>query len=261
VPSSPRGRPARGKKRLVTVLRVMSWNLRGAARPRLDAVVEVVQAHEPDVLALQEVRRGQARRIAGLLGWRKPAWAFKHNPYWPAWWLAEGLAVLSRHRLAVHPAIVLTPSAGRRAFQRRILVPAEVLLDEDRRALVIDAHLSSGDDDAPRAEQGRHVLSILPGTLPTVLVGDLNATPRAESIKVLLAGGFVDAWPAGGAPGETGFTYPANAPRRRIDYVMVHGEARVASATVAADLGAAMSGLSDHRPLVVDLELAGDAAE
>ncbi|HEX6787029.1 MAG TPA: endonuclease/exonuclease/phosphatase family protein, partial [Acidimicrobiales bacterium] len=70
----------------MTGLRIMSWNLRGAAKPRLDAVVEIVQAHGPDLVALQEVRRGQARRIAGLLGWRRPAWALKHNPYWPAWW-------------------------------------------------------------------------------------------------------------------------------------------------------------------------------
>src|SRR4249920_645706 len=164
----------------------MSWNLRGAAKPRLDSVVEIVRAHEPDVLALQEVRRDQARRIAGLLGWRRPAWALKHNPHWPAWWLAEGLALLSHLRLAVHPPVVLTPEINRRTFRRRILLPAEVLLDDDQRVLVIDAHLSSGDDDELRVRQAHHVLSILPDSLPTVLVGDLNATPRAGSINALV---------------------------------------------------------------------------
>lgn len=239
----------------MTGLRIMSWNLRGAAKPRLDAVVEVVQAHEPDVIALQEIRRGQARRIAGLLGWRRPAWAFKHNPYWPAWWLAEGLAVLSRHRLAVLPTVVLTPEINRRTFRRRILLPVEVLLDEDRRLLVIDAHLSSGDDDELRVREARHLLSILPDALPTVFVGDLNATPRAGSITELVERGFVDAWSAAAVAGESGFTYPANAPRRRIDYVMVTGGVRVADVSVPDDLGAAMSGLSDHRPLLARLEL------
>ena len=157
-------------------LRIMSWNLRGAAKPRLDSVVEIVQAHEPDVLALQEVRRGQARRIAGLLGWRRPAWALKHNPYWPAWWLAEGLALLSHHRLAVHPPVVLTPEINRRTFRRRILLPAEVLLEDDQRVLVIDAHLSSGDDDELRVRQAHHVLSILPDSLPTW--SSATSTPR-----------------------------------------------------------------------------------
>jgi len=239
----------------VAGLRIMSWNLRGAAKPRLDSVVEIVKAHEPDVLALQEVRRGQARRIAGLLGWRRPAWALKHNPYWPAWWLAEGLALVSHHRLAVHPPVVLTPEINRRTFRRRILLPAEVLLDDDRRVLVIDAHLSSGDDDELRVREAHHVLSILPDSPPTVLVGDLNATPRAASIAVLIEGGFVDAWPAASRGGEPGFKYPANAPRRRIDYVMVGGGLGIAEVSVPDDLGAAMSGLSDHRPLLARLEL------
>ena len=150
-----------------------------------------------------------------------PAWALKHNPYWPAWWLAEGLALLSHHRLAVHPPVVLTPEINRRTFRRRILLPAEVLLEDDQRVLVIDAHLSSGDDDGLRVREAHHILSILPDSLPTVFVGDLNATPRAESIKVLIDGGFVDVWPAAAPAGEPGFTFPANAPRRRIDYVMV----------------------------------------
>jgi endonuclease/exonuclease/phosphatase family metal-dependent hydrolase len=239
----------------VAGLRIMSWNLRGAAKPRLDSVVEIVQAHEPDVLALQEVRRGQARRIAGLLGWRRPAWALKHNPYWPAWWLAEGLAVLSHHRIAVHPPVVLTPDINRRTFRRRILLPAEVLLEEDQRVLVIDAHLSSGDDDELRVREAHHVLSILPDSLPAVLVGDLNATPQAGSIKALTDGGFLDAWPAAAPAGEPGFTYPANAPRRRIDYVMTSGGLVIAEVSVPDDLGAAMSGLSDHRPLLAQLEL------
>jgi endonuclease/exonuclease/phosphatase family metal-dependent hydrolase len=239
----------------VAGLRVMSWNLRGAAKPRLDSVVEIVRAREPDVLALQEVRRGQARRIAGLLGWRRPAWALKHNPYWPAWWLAEGLALLSHHRLAVHPPVVLTPEINRRTFRRRILLPAEVLLEDEQRVLVIDAHLSSGDDDELRVRQAHHVLSILPDSLPTVFVGDLNATPRAGSIATLIGGGLLDAWPAAAPAGQPGFTYPANAPRRRIDYVMVSAGLGIAEVSVPDDLGAAMSGLSDHRPLLVRLEL------
>jgi len=53
-------------------IRVMTWNLHGSARPRLDAVADLIREHDPDVIALQEVRKAQARRVAALLGWRGP---------------------------------------------------------------------------------------------------------------------------------------------------------------------------------------------
>ena len=104
----------------MTRLRVISWNLHGAAKPRLDAVADLLRAHQPDVVVLQEVHRNQARRIAGLLEWPRPAWALKHNAYWPLWWRGEGLGVLSRHRLAVLPTVVLTPEYNRRTYRRRM---------------------------------------------------------------------------------------------------------------------------------------------
>ena len=195
----------------MTRLRLITWNLHGSAKPRIDAVVELLQAHEPDLLALQEVRSGQARRIAGLLRWRRPAWSLKHNAWWPLWWRAEGLAVLSRHKLAVHPTVVLTPGVSKRSYERRILVPAEVVLDDDLRVLLIDAHLSSGGtDEARRSEQAEHLLRLLPENLPSLVAGDLNADPDRAPIRSLVDAGLVDAWAAAGT--GPGHTIPANAP-------------------------------------------------
>lgn len=241
-------------------LRVITWNVHGSARPRIDAVADLLRAHEPDVVALQEVRSGQARRISALLGWPRPAWAFKHNGYWPLWWRAEGLAVLSHHRLALHPAVSLTPGISRRSYRRRILLPVELLVsaeEEEPRVLLVDAHLSSGAaDEDRRTEQARRVAALLPDAMPVILAGDLNATPSQPSIAVLLESGLEDAWTLAGT--GDGATIPANAPRRRIDYVMVRGGLGVTAAAVVDDLGAAMSGLSDHRPVEVTLELDDD---
>ena len=226
----------------MTRLRVISWNLHGAAKPRLDAVV------------LQEVHRNQARRIAGLLGWPRPAWALKHNAYWPVWWRGEGLGVLSRHRLAVLPSVVLTPEYNRRTYRRRILLPVEVVLEADQRVLAIDGHLSSDDQDEDlRTREAHQLLGVLPPTLPTLVAADLNTDPDGAAITTLLDAGFVDSWAAAGT--GHGFTIPANAPRRRIDYVMVRGPIRVREAKVIDDLGAAMAGLSDHRPVLAELEI------
>jgi endonuclease/exonuclease/phosphatase family metal-dependent hydrolase len=245
-------------------IRVISWNLHGAARPRLDAVSDLLKAHEPDVVALQESRHYQARRISGLLGWPGPVWAFKHNGYWPLWWRAEGLAVMSHHPLAAHPPVLLTPGIGRRSFRRRILLPVELAFEHDRRLLLVDAHLSSeaGDQDR-RAQQAEQVVAILPGSLPELVVGDLNAVPDAAAIAILLGAGFVDSWSVagagqgvgGGGAGGGGYTHPANAPRQRIDYVLARGIGQVVEAEVIDDLGAAMSGLSDHRPVLAVVEL------
>jgi endonuclease/exonuclease/phosphatase family metal-dependent hydrolase len=238
----------------MTWLRLITWNLHGSAKPRIDAVVELLASHQPDVLVLQEVRSGQARRIAGLLRWRKPAWSLKHNAWWPLWWRAEGLAVISRHPLAVHPTVVLTPGISKRSYERRILVPCEVVIDDDQRVLLMDAHLSSGaGDDARRLAQADHMLRLLPEAPPVVVAGDLNADPATAPIRSLVGGGLVDAWEAAGT--GPGHTIPANAPRRRIDYVMASPAVTVVEAAVLDDLGPAMAGLSDHRPVLVVLDV------
>ena len=194
-------------------LRIITWNLHGSATPRLDAVAELLKTHEPDVVALQEVRRYQARSVAVLMGWSRPVWAFKHNGYWPLWWRAEGLAVMSRHRLAGHPPVLLTPGVSRRSFRRRILLPVEVVLDDDRRLLVLDAHLASeAGDEEHRLAQAVQLVGVMPGTLPEIVAGDLNAVPGSPPVTTISAAGFVDAWAEVGPAGDPGFTVPANAP-------------------------------------------------
>jgi endonuclease/exonuclease/phosphatase family metal-dependent hydrolase len=245
----------------VAPLRVITWNLHGSAKPRLDAVVELLEAHDPDVVVLQEVRRHQARIIGILLGWRKPVWAFKHNGYWPLWWRAEGLAVVSRYALAGHPAVLLTEGVSRRSFRRRILLPVEIVLQDQRRVLVLDAHLASeANDEASRLAQAARLVGVMPGTLPEIVAGDLNSVPESPPIATILAAGFADAWAEAGPPGDPGHTIPANAPRLRIDYVLVRG-GRAVAAAVIDDLGPAMAGLSDHRPVLAAVEVDDESPE
>ena len=65
--------------------RVTTWNIRGAAQPDLDRIAAAIREQRPDVVALQEVRRHQARAIAEALGWQH-VWARKHHPFSPALW-------------------------------------------------------------------------------------------------------------------------------------------------------------------------------
>ncbi|HWC66727.1 MAG TPA: endonuclease/exonuclease/phosphatase family protein [Acidimicrobiales bacterium] len=234
-------------------LRVMAWNLKGSASPRLDAVTDLIRTHDPDVVALQEVRKHQAGRIAGLLGWPRPVWVLKHNPWWPLWWLAEGMAVLAASRLAPFDPVLLTPGVSRRSHRRRLLVPVELTVD-GRPVLLFDAHLSSGPElRAERVGQMTRLLGLLPDAVPAIVAGDLNDEPESPVIGTLLENGFTDAWAIAGG-GRPGATIPAHEPRRRIDFVLARG-LEALDAYVPDDLGAAMSGLSDHRPVVASLRL------
>jgi endonuclease/exonuclease/phosphatase family metal-dependent hydrolase len=232
-------------------LRVMSWNIKGSASPRLDAITDLIRAHDPDVVALQEVRKHQAGRIAGLLGWPRPVWTFKHNAWWPLWWMAEGMAVLAATPVAPFDPVLLTPGVSRRSHRRRLLVPVELMLD-GRAVLLFDAHLSSGPElRTERVGQVTRLLGLLPEGVPAIVAGDLNDDPETPVITTLTYAGFVDAWVAAGGE-RPGATIPANEPRRRIDFVLARGF-EVVDAYVPDDLGPAMSGLSDHRPVVASL--------
>jgi endonuclease/exonuclease/phosphatase family metal-dependent hydrolase len=234
-------------------LRVMTWNIKGSATPRLDAISDLVRTHDPDVLVLQEVRRYQAGRIAGLLGWSRPVWVLKHNAWWPLWWMAEGMAVAASTPVAPFDPVLLTPGVSRRSHRRRLLVPVELAVD-GRPVLLFDVHLSSGPELRPtRLAQAMQLVGLPPAEVPVVVAGDLNDDPDSPVIAALLDAGFVDAWAEAGG-GRPGDTIPANEPRRRIDYVLARG-LEVLDAYVPDDVGPAMSGLSDHRPVVASLRL------
>ena len=78
---------------------------------------------------------------------------------------------------------------------------------------------------------------------PTLLFGDMNAPPSAPELQPLFTR-LRDAWPSDSG---TGFTYPANEPIRRIDYVLISPHYRLASAMVVPSVA------SDHRPVIVEL--------
>ncbi|MGD8322348.1 MAG: endonuclease/exonuclease/phosphatase family protein, partial [Gemmatimonadota bacterium] len=131
-----------------------------------------------------------------------------------------------------------------------------------------DTHLDYRPDTSVRRAQVTEMLDIM-GRIrdPVILLGDLNAPPYAPELAPLVQR-LGDAWVEGqgraprrgrsaedsargdeGAGGTTGRTYPASAPTKRIDYVLVSPGLRVLRARVV-DTGA-----SDHRPVVVSLDV------
>ncbi|HEX9108150.1 MAG TPA: endonuclease/exonuclease/phosphatase family protein, partial [Longimicrobiales bacterium] len=124
---------------------------------------------------------------------------------------------------------------------------------------VLATHLDAGRAPAYRQQQLvqllAHAARDVPSGAPLLLGGDLNSDAPSDAVAAL-AFTLEDAWSVCGAGRGTGAadtaraggTFPAGAPRERIDYVFYRGmrcrDARVPASTA-----------SDHRPLVVDLDL------
>jgi endonuclease/exonuclease/phosphatase family metal-dependent hydrolase len=224
-------------------LRIVTFNIQHGRAD--DGVVDparlarAVAALEPDVLALQEVdvrlrRSGRvdeaqlAADAAGLSGMfgraRRVGWRGQY-----------GNALLARDGLAqVEVLRMPRPAAGER--RSAVLARARVGSLE---VSVAATHL------AVEANEARRQLDLLLDALgrrplPRLLLGDLNLTSDLVAPAVEAAGMTLVRGPA---------TFPADAPRIRIDHVAVAGLDVVSVAVPESDV-------SDHRPLVVEVERA-----
>ncbi len=229
-------------------LRVASFNIRLGIQQGLDALVPLIaDMGPPDILALQEVghhwEMGPSGDTTDDLARRL---GYRHHRFIPT---------IVRHTCAPMPA-----RYGHALLSRWPIVPQEHTLlprrDDEPRVLAtstivhpdaslrfLTTHLSHLDSDRPA--QGRVLASRalqLASRFPTTfIVGDLNADGRRQSPQWLreLKTRFIDADDLACRP-----TFPADDPRRRIDYILACG-AHLDHVEVVAPRGA-----SDHRAVL-----------
>ena len=237
-------------------LRIMSYNVHGCVgvdrRRDLERVGRVIAASAPDVVALQELdverarsaRADQPRRLAELLSMELlfvSARECDGGRY--------GNAVLSRHPLE-SMRVACLPQHGR-AEQRAVQwVSARA---PDWTLQLINTHL--GLDARERLQHaaalvGQEWVHEARALGPTVLCGDFNAWPRSEAYRMLTRE-LRDAQQLAGEPVRA--TFPSLWPLLRIDHVLVSEQIAVRRCTVPGGWLTRLA--SDHRPLVVDLEL------
>ncbi len=240
-------------------LRVMTYNIH-AGTGGLDTIAAVIRAATPDVVGLQEVdvhfsaRSGfadQARALADALGMHvRFAHIYELAPQQAGAPPREyGGALLSRYpvrafRNHVMPRLSTVEEESEPKPRPGFL---EAIVDVDGIEIrVFDTHLDYRGDPRVRRMQVAATLDILGADdRPTVFVGDLNARPDAPELQPLLAR-LHDAWR--GRP-DPGFTFPADAPDRRIDYILHSAHFEVTAADVLDTTA------SDHRPVVAELRL------
>ncbi len=230
-------------------------------------LVDCVHRLDPDVLALQEVDCDQPRSdradltaaaaeamgavehrfVAAISGTPGATWVAATGHELPGTG-AYGIALLSRFPAASWQVVRLPRIPMR--FPMYLPGPNKVMMvDEEPRAAVIaqldtplgpltvaNTHLSFVPGwNHRQLRRLMHALRGLPG--PRLLAGDLNLTPRAVHRC------------SGMRPLAAAATFPAPAPDRQIDHILTD-DGCLRGGTVEAEL----MPISDHRPLVVDLE-------
>lgn len=244
-----------------TVLRVMTFNIR-AGNGDLDGIVEVIRRAAPDVVGLQEVDVhfsprssfvDQANYLAEALGMHvRFAHIYELAPDSAGRPPREyGVAMLSRHPVVAfrnHELHRLSTVEEEPAPKPRPGFLEATLDVNGTHVRFFNTHLDYRGDPALRTLQVEETLEIIGRTsMPTLLVGDLNARPDADELQPLFDL-LDDAWERP----EPGHTFPADAPDRRIDYILHSGHFRVRHAEVPATTA------SDHRPVIADLLLRED---
>ena len=226
-------------------VRLMTWNIHGAfgRNPRfdLDRVIALVKSHAPDIVALQEIDSRRVRQ------------AQAGNPF-------DVLqAALGSHGIGAKTVVTADGEYGQALISRWPLENTEIHdlsypAREPRRAIctdvatpfgplrVIATHL--GLTLRERRSQAIALLNML-GRLdrPTVALGDFNDWLWAGSVRRSLARAL---------PGFSRHrTFPARLPLFELDRIYLSP----ASALIGSCIDHRARDLSDHLPVIADIEL------
>jgi endonuclease/exonuclease/phosphatase family metal-dependent hydrolase len=239
-------------------IRVLVYNVHAGkdavGTDNLERVADLVRATKADVVLLQEIDRSTRRsgRIdqPDVLA-RRTGFAVAFGKTLDYDGGEYGIAVLTRWpvtraeliRLPVEPPQRRSGGSYEPRGAQRVMVRAP-----DRELVLINTHLDPSRDDHYRRQEIRTVLRIARhGGVVTLVGGDFNSTPESEVQASIRNAGLRDAWLECGR--GDGFTYPADVPIKRIDYVYLTGSATCTHAEVLETTA------SDHRPLLVTVRL------
>ncbi|HWV23442.1 MAG TPA: endonuclease/exonuclease/phosphatase family protein [Thermomicrobiales bacterium] len=254
------------------ILKVLTYNIHHAEGMKRDApefagnadleqIARIIRASGADIVALQEVDRGNPR--SG--GADQPAELSRILDMYACFGCnisisgggEYGVATFSRFPIRSHENL---PLPGGNGLEPRGVLKSIVEIPEVGDVTVLNTHFqfATGDNEAiARTERHRQALVVLrmieecPG--PIILMGDFNAEPDDPELHPLL--GLTDAWRIAG-DGSAGRTIPGHPmleSEARIDMIFVNERFQVHAATVLAT-GEARYG-SDHLPVLAELSI------
>lgn len=256
-------------------IRVLTFNLRTPVTSPLDmdkrtqAVIDFITAHQPDFVALQEVVSSSwiANRAEVIATSTTPRYDWTWKKSHAATGVDEGVAVLTRWPVSWRGDVALPHKDTFLGFIR-IVVGVEVETAAGPLAF-FSTHLMVDEKEKEKADQALAAGAFAESrTLPrgSFLAGDMNAKPDQLAMKVLRGAAshsgvsldYLDGW-LHLRPAEPGYTFPSNAPEKRIDYIYaVPGtESTPSPVSCSLVLDAMVNGSfpSDHVGVLCDFEV------
>ena len=252
------GEPIRGQEPLK--LRVLCYNIHYGQGTDgvydIERLAAVINRAKPDLVALQEVDVGVQRsgRIheAQLLG-ELTGMAVRFGPTQHYEGGLFGNAVLTRFPIldVVIQPLPYTESTPELVTYPRAAIAVTVRGPNDKPLRFISTHFQHNvaDDRVAEAKAINSLFASDDASMPTILAGDMNATPDAEPIQILL-----ERW-SNASDDPPSPSAPSINPRSRIDYIFYRPAShfRVTHATVIEETMA-----SDHRPVLADFEITSE---
>lgn len=242
-------------------LRVLVYNIHAgkdaAGADNLERVAALVRETGADVALFQEVDQGTER--SGRVD--QPAVLAARTGFHAAFGSAldyqggkYGVAILSRWPIARDTLIHLPvdPPQERAGGSHEPRGALRVAIASPYGPLtIVNTHLDPSRDDRWRKQEAERVAAIVAtaerGGGVVLAGGDFNSTPESAVQDGLRRSGMRDGWAECGS--GAGWSYPADVPVKRIDYLFLTGAAHCRSARVLD------SQASDHRAVLFDVEL------
>ncbi len=227
-------------------LRVMTYNLHQGfntdGQLNMEALAQVIEAEQPDILALQEVTRSWViNGSLDMLPWlsHRLGYPYLWGPTDPPQW---GNAILSRYPVVASDVFPLPPED---LSLRRGFIDATIQVGETP-VRILATHLHHPPTGSPiRQVQVEKLIQNWGGTPYTILLGDLNAVYEDPEMVALAESGLIETvrTQTANPPG----TFFSENPTEQIDYLWVTPD------LIPVDFRVPRSTASDHLPVITDL--------
>lgn len=201
-------------------VKILSYNIYHGATTRgdynLDAIAKVITDCNPDLVALQEVdfktNRSGHIDLATELGIRTHMTPlFGRAMYYDGGEYGEG--ILSKYSFIRTRNVPLPYTPGN---EPRSALEAVVVLDSGDTIAFIGTHFDHLNPETDRVAQAEKINEVFTsGPYPAILAGDLNAQPGSNPINIL-----EELWSSTYNKINPEPTFPSDAPKKTIDYVM-----------------------------------------